>query len=118
MKILIAADSFKDALPAQQVCAAIADGVKKVQPAAEVVVFPLTDGGEGLAEVFAHHLGGSPVHLNAYDPLGRDVPCTYILSANGDKAFARRFGFQRSTGVEILRYLFTHCEQIAASSRT
>ena len=87
MKILIAADSFKDALPAQQVCAAIADGVKKVQPAAEVVVFPLTDGGEGLAEVFAHHLGGSPVHLNAYDPLGRDVPCTYILSANGDKAF-------------------------------
>ncbi len=98
MKILIAADSFKDALPAQQVCAAIADGVKKVQPAAEVVIFPLTDGGEGLAEVFAHHLGGSPVHLNAYDPLGRDVPCTYILSANGDKAFiemAQASGLQR-----------------------
>ncbi len=98
MKIVIAADSFKDALPAQQVCNAIADGIRKVQPNAELVIFPLTDGGEGLAEVFAHHLGGSVVHLNAYDPLGRDVTCQYILSANGEKAFiemAQASGLQR-----------------------
>lgn len=98
MKIIIAADSFKDALPAQQVCAAIADGVRKVQSNAEIVIFPLSDGGEGLAEVFAFHLGGSTVKMNAYDPLGRDVECSYILSANGEKAFiemAQASGLQR-----------------------
>lgn len=98
MKIVIAADSFKDALPAQQVCNAIADGIRKVQPNAETVIFPLTDGGEGLAEVFSFHLGGSTVQMNAYDPLGRDVSCTYILSADGEKAFiemAQASGLQR-----------------------
>jgi glycerate kinase len=103
MKIIVAADSFKDALPAQQVCAAIADGVKKVQPDAEVIIFPLTDGGDGLAEVFAHHLGGQNVQMKAYDPLGRDVQCTYLLSSNGDKAFiemAQASGLQRLTEEE------------------
>lgn len=100
MKIVIAADSFKDALPAQQVCQAIADGISKVQADAEMVIFPLADGGEGLAEVFAFHLGGSTVQMNAYDPLGRDVQCSYILSADGDKAFiemAQASGLQRLT---------------------
>lgn len=100
MKIIIAADSFKDALPAQQVCQAIADGIRKVQADAEVVIFPLADGGEGLAEVFAFHLGGSTVQMNAYDPLGRDVQCSYILSSDGDKAFiemAQASGLQRLT---------------------
>lgn len=100
MKIVIAADSFKDALPAQQVCQAIADGISKVKADAEVVIFPLADGGEGLAEVFAFHLGGSTVQMNAYDPLGRDVQCSYILSSDGAKAFiemAQASGLQRLT---------------------
>jgi glycerate kinase len=98
MKIVIAADSFKDALPAPQVCAAIADGVRKAMPEAEIVIFPLTDGGDGLAEVFSHHLGGDAVQMQAYDPLGREIQCTYILSANGEKAFiemAQASGLQR-----------------------
>lgn len=98
MKIVIAADSFKDALPAPQVCAAIADGVSKAMPEAEIVIFPLTDGGDGLAEVFSHHLGGSVIQMQAYDPLGREIQCTYILSANGEKAFiemAQASGLQR-----------------------
>jgi glycerate kinase len=98
MKIVIAADSFKDALPAPQVCAAIADGVRKAMPEAEIVIFPLTDGGDGLAEVFSHHLGGDAVQMQAYDPLGREIQCTYILSANGENAFiemAQASGLQR-----------------------
>lgn len=98
MKIVIAADSFKDALPAPQVCAAIADGVRKAMPEADILIFPLTDGGDGLSEVFSHHLGGDVVQMHAYDPLGREIQCTYILSANGEKAFiemAQASGLQR-----------------------
>ena len=45
MNILVACDSFKDALPAGDVCRAIAAGLKKNRPGATVIEMPLSDGG-------------------------------------------------------------------------
>jgi len=56
MKILIAADSFKDALDATSVCLAIEKGIKKVDPTFETICIPMADGGEGSLEVI------SPIH--------------------------------------------------------
>ena len=47
MKIVLAPDSFKESLSAQQVCAAMAEGVYRAYPSAEVVQVPMADGGEG-----------------------------------------------------------------------
>ena len=53
MNILVACDSFKDALPADAVCRAIAKGLRHNYPDLEIVEMPLSDGGEGLLDVLA-----------------------------------------------------------------
>ena len=57
MNILVACDSFKDALPADAVCRAIATGLRKSHPGAAIIEMPLSDGGEGLLDVLRAPLG-------------------------------------------------------------
>lgn len=78
MKVLIAPDSFKDALPAILVCEAIRRGVVRTLPKAEVQIFPLADGGEGTAAVLNWHLGGEMVKLEVSNPLFRPTLAQYL----------------------------------------
>ena len=73
MNILVACDSFKDALPADAVCRAIAAGLKRAHPDAMVTEMPLSDGGEGLLEVLGQALGLRWIDKQVCDPLGRTV---------------------------------------------
>ncbi len=50
MRILIAPDKFKGSLTAAQAAAAMAEGALRVYPDAEVMQFPIADGGEGTLE--------------------------------------------------------------------
>lgn len=50
MKILIAPDSYKGSLPAAKVAEIIARAGKQARPGAEIVAFPLADGGEGTVD--------------------------------------------------------------------
>ncbi len=96
MKILIAPDSFKDALSALEVCKAIERGARRSLPTAEVQLFPLADGGEGTAEVLAWHLSGKLVKVKVQDPLLRPVEAQYF--SFGKMAFvemAEASGLQR-----------------------
>ena len=98
MNILIACDSFKDAAPALRVCEAIARGWQEAQPDAELRLFPLADGGEGMADALAYHLGLEPCQVWVHDPLMRPVEATYYVSADGLLAFiemAQAAGLQR-----------------------
>jgi glycerate kinase len=52
MKILIACDSFKGSLGANEVCRAIENGIQTELPDVRTVCFPLADGGEGTVESF------------------------------------------------------------------
>ena len=47
MKIVVAMDSFKGSLTSLQAGAAVKEAALRVDPAAEVAVLPLADGGEG-----------------------------------------------------------------------
>ena len=47
MKIVLAPDSFKGSLSAEGVCDALASGLRRVLPDAEIVRRPMADGGEG-----------------------------------------------------------------------
>ncbi|MFA6959182.1 MAG: glycerate kinase [Opitutaceae bacterium] len=73
MRVLIAADKFKDALTAGQACAAIADGVRTAQPEWQVEVCPLTDGGEGFAHILTEAAGGEWVACRVAGPRGEPV---------------------------------------------
>ena len=56
MKAVIAIDSFKGSMDSIEAGVAAAEGVKRVYPDAETVVYPLADGGEGTVPVSYTHL--------------------------------------------------------------
>lgn len=79
MKIIIAADSFKDCLDAPAVCAAIASGVRRAVPNAKIISVPLTDGGEGALAVLHAALGGKRVQTRISGPLGAAIDAEFLL---------------------------------------
>lgn len=50
MKIVIASDSFKESLTAQQACEAMARGARRALPDVALDIIPMADGGEGTAD--------------------------------------------------------------------
>jgi len=58
MRILIAPDAFKGSLSSHQAAAAMATGIAKVIPHAEIITMPLADGGEGSMAVLQSCIGG------------------------------------------------------------
>ena len=99
MNILVACDSFKDALPADAVCRAIAAGLKRAHPDAMVTEMPLSDGGEGLLEVLGQALGLRWIDKQVCDPLGRTVSGRYGLSADGATAVVE---MAQASGLQLL----------------
>ncbi len=100
MKILIAPDSFKDALPAPEVCRAIQQGVSSARPDADCTLFPLADGGEGTSEILAWHLKGEMIRLKVAGPLGLPIEAHYFLAENGRVAFIE---MAQASGLQLLR---------------
>jgi glycerate kinase len=99
MNILVACDSFKDALPADAVCRAIAAGLQHSHPGAAVTEMPLSDGGEGLLDVLGQALDLRWIELPVSDPLGRTVMARYGLSADGATAVVE---MARASGLQLL----------------
>lgn len=73
MKIVIAPDSFKESLDALQVAEAIARGWQAVFPAAECVLRPMADGGEGTVDAVLAAVGGERRTCQVAGPLGAPV---------------------------------------------
>ena len=83
--VLVAPDSFKGTLTAQQVAAAIGRGlVRAGLPDPDLA--PVADGGEGTMEVLLGRLGGEVVTVAASDPLGREVAAGLALLGDGRTA--------------------------------
>ena len=79
MKVLVVIDSFKGCLTSQEVNQAVAEGVRRAHPDAEVVQIPVSDGGEGFLEAFHAAVGGERVEVEVFDPLMRSVMAKYLL---------------------------------------
>ena len=73
MKVVLAPDSFKEAMTAAEAAAAMARGVLAVVPDAEVVQVPMSDGGEGFTDAVAAALGARVRTVETVDALGRPV---------------------------------------------
>lgn len=78
--ILIAVDSFKGSLTAQQVCTALKEGIRQTHPGAQVQTLPLSDGGEGFLNVFQQALPGERIPVSVAGPLGQPVTAHYFVS--------------------------------------
>lgn len=58
MRVVLAPDSFKGGLSAPQVCVAMAEGIRRAAPEADIRAIPLADGGEGTTEALVAATGG------------------------------------------------------------
>jgi glycerate 2-kinase len=80
--ILIAPDSFKGTLSANQVAQAVGRGLDRAGWPIELC--PLADGGEGTLDVLVETLGGRLVSAPATDPLGRPIEAVFGLVGERD----------------------------------
>lgn len=82
-KIVLLPDSFKGTLSARDFCAAAAEEIQKVFPAAEVLSIPVADGGEGTVEAFLTAVGGQRVEVPCHGPYGEELLGFYGLLSDG-----------------------------------
>jgi glycerate 2-kinase len=100
MNILIACDSFKDALDAPSVCRAIERGLKLASPSFSTQIFPLADGGEGMSDILNFHLGLKTVEIEVHDPLFKKIKAAYSLSESKSTAFIE---MAQAAGLQLLK---------------
>ncbi|HEY4786235.1 MAG TPA: glycerate kinase [Bacteroidales bacterium] len=73
MNILIAPDSFKDALSSREVANYLKAGMIKVIPDWLFDLVPLADGGEGTVETILSSVKGETIRITVHDPLMRQI---------------------------------------------
>ena len=84
-RVLLAIDSFKGSVSSAQAESAVAEGVRRVWPDAEVSTLPLADGGEGTLDAVAA-CGGEIVTREVAGPLGEHVPARMLVDVERESA--------------------------------
>jgi len=79
MKILVAIDSLKGCLTSCEANEAVAVGLHRAMPDAEVVFLPVSDGGEGWLEAVEAASGGGRFVADTVDPLGRPMKADFLM---------------------------------------
>ena len=77
MKIVVASDSFKGCLSSLEVGNAIERGILRSNPDAEIKVFPISDGGEGLSEALKKYYNTETVEIEVTGPQFSKVKACY-----------------------------------------
>ena len=77
-RVLLAIDSFKGSVSSARAEAAVAEGMRRVWPDAEVRALPLADGGEGTLDTVAA-CGGELVACEVAGPFGERVPARMLV---------------------------------------
>jgi len=78
MIILIAPNSFKESLSSSQAAEIMGRACRRVFPRAEIILFPLADGGEGTIDVANRVMGGAFRTVRVRDPLGRTKTARWL----------------------------------------
>lgn len=82
MKIVIAPDSYKESLSAEEVASAIEKGFLRVFPDANIIKVPLADGGEGTVDSFISNVGGRRIFHSVTGPLGSETDSFFGVLSN------------------------------------
>lgn len=84
-RVLLAIDSFKGSVSSAQAESAVAEGVRRVWPDAEVRALPLADGGEGTLDAIAA-CGGELSTCEVAGPLGDRVSARMLVDDEHESA--------------------------------
>ncbi len=86
MRIIVAPDSYKGSVSALAVAQAMARGVQRVFPSADVCKVPIADGGEGTVEALVTATGGQFRQTQVTDPLGNPITAWWGILGDGQTA--------------------------------
>lgn len=98
MRIVVAPDKFKGSLTARAAGEAMARGLARAFPRAQIEVVPVADGGDGTADVLVDALGGRLVTCEVQGPDGAPVTAVYGLLP-GDRAVVE---LARASGLALV----------------
>ncbi len=79
MKAVVAPNAFKGSLKASQAAEAMAAGVARVVPAAEIIQVPVADGGDGMVDVAIEALHGEQHRVVVSGPCRQPVEAAYCF---------------------------------------
>lgn len=86
MKIIIAPDSFKGSLTAQEAAKNIKIGIERVYKDIEIQCVPMADGGEGTVQSLVDATGGRILRAKVKGPLLHEVDAFYGILGDGKTA--------------------------------
>lgn len=92
MKIVVAMDSLKGSLTSLEAGHAVREGALRADPAAQVAVRPLADGGEGTVDALVSGLNGTRRRITVTGPMGDPVDCAYGILPDGRTAVVEMSG--------------------------
>ena len=82
---LLAPDSFKESMTAEQACAAMQRGIEKALPNAQFIHVPMADGGEGTVDALVSARHGRKVEIEVSHPLIEQKVKTYFGLIENDQ---------------------------------
>ncbi|MDP8218337.1 MAG: glycerate kinase [Candidatus Theseobacter exili] len=99
MRIVIAPNAFKNCLTAVDAAKIIAEGIRQTLPKAELLLTPVSDGGDGLVDIAIHSLSGKKQICSVRDPFGRQVKAAFCYISNKKLAIIE---MARASGLALL----------------
>lgn len=99
MKFLLAPDSFKESLSAQDAADAMEKGLKKAFPDGDYIKIPMADGGEGTTQSLVDATDGEMYYPEVLNPLGKKVKAKLGILGTGDIAVIE---MASASGLELL----------------
>lgn len=98
---VLAPDSFKESMTAEQACVAMQHGILQAFPTAKCIHVPMADGGEGTVDALVHALNGFKVACVVQGPLAHQKIQTYFgLVDHGQTAILE---MAKANGIDLLK---------------
>src|SRR4051812_49221304 len=101
LKVVVAPTSFKESLYAGDVATAIAGGVARVAPTADIRCIPISDGGEGFTRLLTEVTGGSLRGVTVDGPVGQPVHAYFGL-LGGDRSRTAVIEVPAAAGIRLV----------------
>lgn len=88
LKIVVAFDSFKESISAQEACKVAMEGIKESLPYNSTTIeIPLSDGGEGLVDCIREIIPTKQINIKVHNPLMEQINTSYAISIDGHRAY-------------------------------
>lgn len=83
-KVILIPDSFKGTMSSREICDLMRGGILAHYPDAEVVSFPVADGGEGTVDALLSAAGGEKIRTFVKGPYLEECEACWGITTNGD----------------------------------